>query len=134
MIYLGEICPIGLPDQLLGMAPGAQWILILFVYAAIASMLPVWLLLQPRDYINGIQLFVGLGLLYGAVMFANPTIVAPAFNTNLPAGAPPLVPLLFVTLPAARFPGSMGWWVGHDVEAARQGDRRALRRLPRVVR
>ena len=108
MIYLGEIMPISLPDQLFGMAPGAQWIIILFIYAATASMLPVWLLLQPRDYINGIQLFIGLGLLYGAVMVANPTVVAPAFNTDLPAGTPPLVPLLFVTIACGAISGFHG--------------------------
>ena len=43
---------------------------ILFIYAAIASMLPVWALLQPRDFINGMQLAVGLILLYGAVLIA----------------------------------------------------------------
>jgi carbon starvation protein len=108
MIYLGEIMPLSVPDQFLGLAPGAQWIVILFIYAATASMLPVWLLLQPRDYINGIQLFIGLGLLYGAVMFANPTVVAPAFNTNLPAGTPPLVPLLFVTIACGAISGFHG--------------------------
>ena len=71
-------------------------------------MLPVWLLLQPRDYINGIQLFIGLGILYGAVLIANPTIVAPAFNQNLPAAAPPLVPLLFVTIACGAISGFHG--------------------------
>jgi carbon starvation protein len=28
-----------------------------------ASVLPVWLLLQPRDYLNSFQLFLGMGLL-----------------------------------------------------------------------
>jgi carbon starvation protein len=81
---------------------------LLFLYATVASMLPVWLLLQPRDYINGIQLFVGLGLMYGAVLVAHPTIVAPAFNTNVPAGAPPIVPLLFVTIACGAISGFHG--------------------------
>ena len=106
VIYLGERFPIELTA---GMVPvGAQWILILFLYAGIASLLPVWLLLQPRDYINGIQLFVGLGLLYGAVLIANPTIVAPAINPNVPASAPPLFPLLFVTIACGAISGFHG--------------------------
>ncbi len=106
VIYLGERFPIELSA---GMLPvGAQWILILFLYAGIASLLPVWLLLQPRDYINGIQLFVGLGLLYGAVLIANPTIVAPAINANVPASAPPLFPLLFVTIACGAISGFHG--------------------------
>src|SRR5699024_3694943 len=40
------------------------WIMILMVYVYIASTLPVWKLLQPRDFINSHQLVVGLGILY----------------------------------------------------------------------
>ena len=108
VIYLGELAPITLPDQVAGLAPGAQWIIILFFYAAVASMLPVWLLLQPRDYINGIQLFIGLGILYGAVLIASPTVVAPAINPNAPAGTPPLLPLLFVTVACGAISGFHG--------------------------
>ena len=108
VIYLGEIVPVTLPDQVLGLAPGAQWIILLFIYAATASMLPVWLLLQPRDYINGIQLFVGLGILYGAVLIASPTVVAPAINPNVPASTPPLMPLLFVTVACGAISGFHG--------------------------
>lgn len=108
VIYLGEVMPVRLPAEILGLQPGAQWILILFLYAGIASMLPVWLLLQPRDYINGIQLFIGLGLLYGALIIANPTVVAPMLNANVPAGAPPIVPLLFVTIACGAISGFHG--------------------------
>ena len=108
VIYLGDQVPVSVPDQLFALGPGAQWILILFAYAGIASMLPVWLLLQPRDYINGIQLIIGLGLLFGAVFLASPTIVAPAFNTNVPAGTPSLVPLLFVTIACGAISGFHG--------------------------
>ncbi len=108
VIYLGEAVPIELTAGVLGLPVGAQWILILFLYAGIASLLPVWLLLQPRDYINGIQLFIGLGLLYGAVMIASPSIVAPAINPNLPASAPPIFPLLFVTIACGAISGFHG--------------------------
>jgi carbon starvation protein len=108
VIYLGEVVPVELPDRLFGLSPGPQWIVILFFYAMIASLLPVWLLLQPRDYINGIQLFVGLGLMYSAVLIANPTIVAPAINTEVPADAPPIVPLLFVTIACGAISGFHG--------------------------
>jgi carbon starvation protein len=108
VIALGERFPIELPGMVLGLGPQAQWILILFFYAAIASMLPVWLLLQPRDYINGIQLFVGLGILYGAVLISNPTIVAPAINQNLPPATPPIFPLLFVTIACGAISGFHG--------------------------
>jgi carbon starvation protein len=108
VIYLGKLVPVVLPATVLGMPAGTQWILILFLYATIASLLPVWLLLQPRDYINGIQLLIGLALLYGAFALANPTFVAPAFNSNVPAGTPPLVPLLFVTVACGAISGFHG--------------------------
>jgi carbon starvation protein len=108
VIFLGEAVPITLPASVLGLGPTQQWILILFAYAAVASMLPVWLLLQPRDYINGIQLFVGLGLMYGAVLIASPAVVAPALNANVPEGSPPIVPLLFVTIACGAISGFHG--------------------------
>ena len=108
VIALGEIVPVELPASIAGLGPAAQWIVILFAYAAVASMLPVWLLLQPRDYINGIQLFVGLGILYGAVLIASPTVVAPAINPNVPPATPPIMPLLFVTIACGAISGFHG--------------------------
>ena len=96
------------PETVFGLGAPAQWVIILFTYAGIASVLPVWLLLQPRDYINGIQLFIGLAILYTAVVIANPTIVAPAINPNVPEGTPPLVPLLFVTIACGAISGFHG--------------------------
>lgn len=107
-IYIGSQLPIALPDQLFGLTANGSWIVILFVYAAIASMLPVWVLLQPRDFINGLQLFIGLFLLYGAVLLSLPEITAPAFNNMLPANAPSLVPLLFVTIACGAVSGFHG--------------------------
>lgn len=108
LIYFGPMFPIALPETVMGLPDNAVWILILFVYAAIASLLPVWMLLQPRDYINGLQLFVGLILLYASIFIASPTVVAPAFNVSLPAGTPPIMPLLFVTIACGAISGFHG--------------------------
>ncbi|AFT70305.1 CstA family carbon starvation transporter CsgG [Alloalcanivorax dieselolei B5] len=108
LIWVGPSVPIALPETTFGLSANAAWILILFAYAAIASLLPVWVLLQPRDYINGLQLFVGLILLYGAMLIANPTVVAPALNVNVPEGTPPLLPLLFVTIACGAISGFHG--------------------------
>lgn len=107
-IYIGSVLPLELPDQLFGLAANANWLIILFVYAAIASMLPVWMLLQPRDYINGLQLCIGLVLLYGAVLISLPDISAPAFNDQVGADSPSLVPLLFVTIACGAVSGFHG--------------------------
>jgi len=108
LILVGDRYPVELSDPVLGMSPATFWIVALFVYAGIASLLPVWVLLQPRDYINGVQLFIGLGFLYGATILSAPTIVAPAFNDNVPEGTPSIVPLLFVTIACGAISGFHG--------------------------
>ncbi|MEP5232488.1 carbon starvation protein A [Alcanivorax sp.] len=108
LIYVGPMVPVTLPDQVMGLSASASWILLLFAYAAVASLLPVWMLLQPRDYINGLQLFVGLILLYGAVLLGNPQVVAPMINGDVPAGTPSLLPLLFVTIACGAISGFHG--------------------------
>ncbi|GAA2132746.1 carbon starvation protein A [Streptomyces synnematoformans] len=108
LILLGDAVPVELPDPILGMSPATFWIVALFVYAGIASLLPVWVLLQPRDYINGVQLFVGLGILFVSVLLSAPSIVAPAVNDSVPAGTPDLVPLLFVTIACGAISGFHG--------------------------
>jgi carbon starvation protein len=106
-VYGGSLMPLELPT-LFGFSAQANWIIILFVYAAIASMLPVWALLQPRDFINGLQLCVGLILLYGAVFLFMPDISAPAFNNHLGKNAPSAIPLLFVTIACGAVSGFHG--------------------------
>jgi carbon starvation protein len=107
-VYIGSQLPIALPDQMPGLGANGVWIVLLFMYAAAASMLPVWVLLQPRDFINGMQLFVGLFLLYGAVLLSLPDISAPAFNTMLTRDSPSLLPLLFVTIACGAVSGFHG--------------------------
>jgi carbon starvation protein len=108
LIGVGPYVPVELPDRVVGLPTNAQWIVLLFAYAGIASLLPVWALLQPRDYINGLQLCIGLMVLYGSILVANPVIVAPAFNGSVPASAPPIVPLLFVTIACGAISGFHG--------------------------
>src|SRR5690606_32886967 len=114
LIVVGDSMPVVLPDDFLGMGPATFWILALFIYGAIASLLPVWMLLQPRDYINGVQLFIGLILLFGSVLTATlfsgaaPEIVAPMINNAVPEGTPSMIPLLFVTIACGAISGFHG--------------------------
>jgi len=108
VIWVGDAVPVALPETFMGLGAAPQWIIILFIYATIASLLPVWLLLQPRDFINGIQLLIGLALLFGAVFLANPEVVAPMYNRVVPDGTPPLLPLLFVTIACGALSGFHG--------------------------
>lgn len=108
LMLLGDRFPIVLPETILGLSAGAFWIVVLFIYAGIASLLPVWMLLQPRDYINGLQLFIGLGILYAAIIVSSPTVVAPFYNENVPEGTPGILPLLFVTIACGAISGFHG--------------------------
>ncbi|MCR9294705.1 MAG: carbon starvation protein A [bacterium] len=80
------------------------WTLLLLVYCFFASVLPVWLLLQPRDLVNSQQLFVALGLLILGLVVAGLTGAANLFeateavSTSVPADAPPILPFLFITI------------------------------------
>ncbi len=106
-IYVGSIYPLALPGDIFGLGQNGNWIILLFIYAGIASMLPVWLLLQPRDYINGAQLVLGLLVLYSAVFITLPDVSAPAFNT-VAEGTPPIWPILFVTIACGALSGFHG--------------------------
>ncbi|WP_022962687.1 carbon starvation CstA family protein [Halopseudomonas pelagia] len=109
LIFIGPSVPIQMPAEVApGVSGNAAWIVLLFLYAAIASVLPVWMLLQPRDYINGLQLFIGLLILYGAIVVLNPVMIAPMFNVDVPAGTPSLIPLLFVTIACGAISGFHG--------------------------
>lgn len=86
--------------------PVIAWTAILMVYCFFASVLPVWLLLQPRDYVNSHQLFLALLLLVVGLGVAGLTGQADLFastpavieTSNLPAHAPPIFPFLFITI------------------------------------
>ena len=89
---------------LIGEVQLEHWVWILMIYALVASVLPVWLLLQPRDYLNSFQLYLGMGMLYAGLLVTRPTIVAPAFN-SAPADLPPLFPFLFITIACGAISG-----------------------------
>src|SRR5699024_2762428 len=81
------------------------WTIILMVYVYIASTLPVWKLLQPRDFINSHQLVVGLGILYIGLLLTNPTITAPATHAVNDVS---WFPLLFITIACGAISGFHG--------------------------
>ena len=83
------------------------WVWLLLIYSFLASVLPVWLLLQPRDYINSHQLVTGLVILSAGLIVLQPEVVAPAFNLR-PEGAPSLIPFLFVTIACGAISGFHG--------------------------
>jgi carbon starvation protein len=101
-VWLGVQYPI---TSLFGLELTApRWTYLLLGYALAATLLPVWVLLQPRDYLNSFQLFLGMGLLLMGAVVGGFTLSAPAFNPA-PAGAPPMFPLLFITIACGAVSG-----------------------------
>ena len=82
------------------------WIVVLMVYVYIASVLPVWKLLQPRDFINAQQLILGLAVLYLGLMAMAPDVTAPM--SNAAATDVSWFPLLFITIACGAVSGFHG--------------------------
>jgi len=102
-IYIGIYVPFKVPS-VFGISSLTIWVLVLLTYSYIASTLPVWSLLQPRDYINAHELVVAMILLFVGVAVAHPVITAPAFNLQV-IGAPQFIPFLFITIACGAISG-----------------------------
>jgi len=104
-VYVGTLLPLDLM-QVLGCSEAVAtqvWIVVLLAYCFAASVLPVWLLLQPRDYLNSYLLYAMMALGLVGILVAMPQIRMEAFTgwraVNPVSGASdPLLPLLFVTV------------------------------------
>ena len=116
-VIFGNEGPLGAFNKSLASWPIWTWVVVLLGYSYIASVLPVWTLLQPRDYINSLQLIsalalIVLGLCASAFMNFTPSggtvqelkFVAPAFQMH-PAGAPMIFPFLFITIACGAVSG-----------------------------
>ncbi|GAU75809.1 carbon starvation protein A [Fusibacter sp. 3D3] len=95
-IYLGTLFPISLSREI--------WMLILLGYIFVASVTPVWILLQPRDYLNSFLLYAMLaGGLIGIVIMGPSMQLAPV--TSFTVGKATLFPILFVTVACGAISG-----------------------------
>ncbi len=109
-VIFGNDGVLGQLNSTLATLPTIVWVFILLGYSYIASVLPVWSLLQPRDYINALQLLsvialVVVGLIVAAFAGGAPVegarpelmISAPVIDID-PADAPLIFPFLFITI------------------------------------
>ncbi len=104
-VYVGTLLPLDLV-KLLGCDVAAArqiWTVVLLAYCFAASVLPVWLLLQPRDYLNSYLLYAMMALGLIGIFVARPTLNLDAFTgwhavSPLSGRSDPLIPLLFVTV------------------------------------
>lgn len=118
-VVFGNHGALGAANAWLAQLPIATWVVLLLAYSYVASVLPVWVLLQPRDYINSLQLLSALGLVVVGLVAAafvggSPVepgaarpaleLAAPMVNAT-PAGAPPIFPFLFITIACGAISG-----------------------------
>ena len=118
-VVFGDRGLIGEFNQWAAGQPVMAWVVFLLVYSYVASVLPVWTLLQPRDFINSLQLISALALIVvglGVAAFvggAPPVegaarqpleLVAPMVRWE-PADAPLIFPFLFITIACGAISG-----------------------------
>jgi len=101
-IWLGIKFPISLPFTTI--ISQNIWLIILFIYALVVSLIPVWILLQPRDYVSSIFLFSFLAIGLLAIIIARPIINAPA-TIPFSISKIPLWPILFITVACGAVSG-----------------------------
>jgi len=116
-VIYGNTGVLGAFNAALAAWPLWQWVLVLLGYSYVASVLPVWTLLQPRDYINSLQLISALALIVlglGVAAFFGYTpsggekqtlsMVAPMWDFS-PKNAPLIFPFLFITIACGAVSG-----------------------------
>ena len=118
-VALGDWGPLHTFNTTLANWPVIAWVGVLLLYSYVASVLPVWILLQPRDYINSLQLLSSLGLVIlglvvaalfgfgsGAEKQSLEIVAAPVrLGADAPLGAPAMFPFLFITVACGAISG-----------------------------
>lgn len=96
MLAIGMKCPIYLSKN--------AWLAVTFVYIFIAAIVPMWILMQPRDYLSS---FLLIGMILGAVVgivVAHPKMNLPAFN-GFNVNGSNIFPTLFITIACGAVSG-----------------------------
>lgn len=105
-IWLGPRLPLDFTAP--GAIPALYWAWAILAYCAVASILPVWLLLQPRGYLGGFFLYLTLGGGLLGLFVASPEIRWPEFRGWTSADGQSLVPFLFITIACGACSGFHG--------------------------
>jgi carbon starvation protein len=98
-IWVGQYIPLDLAAWL-GISDArarAVWNVLLLVYCFVASVIPMWLLLQPRGHLGGYFLYAALVSAALGLMFGGKSVQFPAFIAWESAKGP-LLPILFITI------------------------------------
>ncbi|MBN1397544.1 MAG: carbon starvation protein A [Bacteroidetes bacterium] len=110
-IWIGTVCAITVVFGLILLGDSYPvyagfdfWLIIILLYSLIASTIPVWILLQPRDYISMYILIIGLALAFVSLIIMHPPINGPAFQITS-SNTMPLWPMLFITVACGAVSG-----------------------------
>lgn len=106
-IWLSPSLPLQVP-ALAGLRPQVVWNLLLLVYCFIASVTPMWALLQPRGYLGGFFLYLVLAIGIVGIFLGGVSVQYPAFIGWKAANGMPLLPMLFVTIACGACSGFHG--------------------------
>ena len=110
VIWLGTRLPQPVVTALLGVHV-KQWEIILLAYCFVASLIPMWLLLQPRGYLGGWFLYLTMAVALFGALFGGFRIEYPAFNVEglrSLANGRSLIPILFITVACGACSGFHG--------------------------
>ena len=112
-IYIGFQIPLSLPEEgVMGFSPLIFWFIVLMIYAGIASILPVQILLQPRDYLSTYILFGSMALAILGLLWVGPELNTPAWRGAMSEEQGPVWPMLFVLVACGAVSGFHSLVVG----------------------
>ena len=99
-VWIGQKVPLSasLIPQIIAGDPKKTWALVLIIYCFIASTTPVWLLLQPRDYLSSYLLYASVLSGFLGILLGGFSIQYPAFTSWSVPGTGTLFPILFITV------------------------------------
>jgi len=103
-VWLGQQIPLNNLPVLFGDS-AKTWSVVLIIYCFIASVTPVWILLQPRDYLSSFLLYGSILGGFLGILFGGSTLKFPAFCGWSAPGIGPMFPLLFVTVACGAISG-----------------------------
>jgi len=121
LLYYGNMLPLAFNNG------QTLWIVILLVYCFFASILPVNLLLQPRDYLSSFLLVIGIVMGVVGIFLSHPNMNSPAFVTHHSALGP-LWPMMFITVACGAVSGFHSL-VGSGTTSKQLANERHARRI-----
>jgi carbon starvation protein len=99
-VWLGQLIPLsaGIVPKIIADNPAKTWDIFLIVYCFVASTTPVWILLQPRDYLSSFLLYASVLGGFVGILFGGLPMQFPAFNGWSDPQLGWLFPMLFITV------------------------------------